>query len=40
MNQMATEKHSIKPAKESLADYGNIEQDKGHHPTRVFKKNI
>ena len=40
MNQMATEKHSIKPAKESLADYGNIEQDKGHHPTRVFKKSI
>jgi len=40
MNQIATEKHSIKPAKESLADYGNIEQDKGHHPTRVFKKSI
>jgi integrase/recombinase XerD len=40
MNQMATEKHSIKPAKESLADYGNTEQDKGHHPTRVFKKSI
>ncbi len=29
MNQMATEKHSIKPAKESLADYGNIEQHNG-----------
>jgi integrase/recombinase XerD len=40
MNQIATEKHSIKPAKESLADYGNIDQDKGHHPTRVFKKSI
>ena len=40
MNQIATEKHSIKPAKESLADYGNINQDKGHHPTRVFKKSI
>ena len=40
MNQMATEKHSIKPAKESLADYGNIDQDKGHHPSRVFKKSI
>ena len=40
MNQIATEKHSIKPAKESLADYGDIDQDKGRHPTRVFKKNI
>jgi integrase/recombinase XerD len=40
MNQIATEKHSIKPAKESLADYGNIDQDKGHHPSRVFKKSI
>jgi len=40
MNQIATEKHSIKPAKESLADYGDIDQDNGHHPTRVFKKNI
>ena len=40
MNQIATEKHSIKPAKESLADYGDIDQDDGRHPTRVFKKNI
>jgi site-specific recombinase XerD len=40
MDQIATEKHSIKPAKESLADYGDIDQDEGRHPTRVFKKNI
>jgi hypothetical protein len=40
MNQIATEKHSIKPAKASLADYGDIDQDNGRHPTRVFKKNI
>jgi site-specific recombinase XerC len=40
MNQIATEKHSIKPAKESLADYGDIDQDDGRHTTRVFKKNI
>jgi len=40
MNEIATEKHSIKPAKESLADYGDIDQDDGRHPTRVFKKNI
>ena len=40
MNQIAIEKHSIKPAKESLADYGDIDQDNGRHPTRVFKKNI
>jgi integrase/recombinase XerD len=40
MNQIATEKHSIKPAKESLADYGDIDQDNGRDPTRVFKKNI
>jgi len=38
MDQIATEKHSIKPAKESLADYGDIDQDEGRHPTRVFKK--
>jgi integrase/recombinase XerD len=40
MNQIATEEHSIKPAKESLADYGDIDQAEGRHPTRVFKKNI
>jgi integrase/recombinase XerD len=40
MNQTVTEKHSIKPSKEALADYGDIDQDKGRHPTRVFKKNI
>jgi integrase/recombinase XerD len=40
MNQIATEKHSIKPAKESLADYGGIDQDAGRNPTRVFKKII
>jgi hypothetical protein len=40
MNQTTTEKHSIKSAKEFLADYGDMDQDNGRHPTRVFKKNI
>lgn len=40
MNQIAAEKRSIKPVKESLADYGDVDQDDGRHPTRVFKKNI
>jgi integrase/recombinase XerD len=40
MNQIVTEKQSIKPAKESLAEYSDIGQDKGRYPTRVFKKNI
>jgi hypothetical protein len=40
MNQITAEKHSIKSVKESLADYGDIDQDEGRHPTRVFKKSI
>ena len=40
MNQIAAEKHSVKSAKEFRGDYGDIDQDEGCQPTRVFKKDI
>ena len=40
MNQIATEKHSVKSAKEFRGDYGDTDQDEGRQPTRVFKKDI
>ena len=40
MEQVATEKDSLISAKESLTDFASIDQDKGIHPTRVFKKSI
>ena len=39
MNQIVAEKHSIKPAKESLTACDDIDQHKGRHPARAFKKN-
>jgi integrase/recombinase XerD len=40
MGQIAAEKHSVKSAKEFPVDYGDINQDEGRQPSRVFKKNI
>lgn len=40
MNQMATEKQRDISAKESLTDFGNIDQSDGIQHARIFKKNI
>lgn len=40
MDQIATEKHSVKSSKEFSVDYSDINQDDCRQPIRLFKKSI